>query len=237
MHDIPYARLLYLVMPLSFVLYFYGKWTENKKILIYAVARMVMQLVVVGHILAAIFSQHYWLSGVLILIVMLVISVFIILRNTAYKSFRHYFIIFCATALTTLVNLWLVVALVLDIDKTYEPRILIPLAGMIFYTIMNTLSLAIERFETEYQKQNNFANSRQTAFTAAMIPQVNALLAVGLVALPGMMTGQILSGVEPLVAVRYQIVIMVLSVSGGGGSLVFYFLMYEKFQLHKALKM
>lgn len=43
---------------------------------------------------------------------------------------------------------------------------------------------------------------------AALIPQVNTLFAVGLVALPGMMTGQILAGVEPLIAVRYQIVVM-----------------------------
>ena len=55
-----------------------------------------------------------------------------------------------------------------------------------------------------------------------MIPQVNGLLAVGLVALPGMMTGQILSGVSPLIAVRYQIMIMtmILGVSGVGAAMM-----------------
>ena len=49
-----------------------------------------------------------------------------------------------------------------------------------------------------------------------MIPQINALLAVGLVSLPGMMTGQILSGVDPMVAVRYQIMVMCMVFGAGG---------------------
>ena len=49
-----------------------------------------------------------------------------------------------------------------------------------------------------------------------MIPQINALLAVGIVSLPGMMTGQILSGIEPLVAVRYQIMVMCMVFGSGG---------------------
>ena len=59
-----------------------------------------------------------------------------------------------------------------------------------------------------------------------MIPQINGLLAVGLVALPGMMTGQILSGVSPLIAVRYQIMIMtmVLGAAGVGAALMLYIL-------------
>ena len=52
--------------------------------------------------------------------------------------------------------------------------------------------------------------------TAALIPQINTLLAVGLVALPGMMTGQVLSGVDPLVAARYQIMVMCMIFSTAG---------------------
>ena len=59
-----------------------------------------------------------------------------------------------------------------------------------------------------------------------MIPQINSLLAVGLVALPGMMTGQILSGVSPLIAVRYQIMIMamVLGTAGIGAAMMLWLL-------------
>ena len=51
---------------------------------------------------------------------------------------------------------------------------------------------------------------------AALIPITNSLLAAGLVALPGMMTGQILSGVAPLVAVRYQILVMCMIFGAAG---------------------
>jgi putative ABC transport system permease protein len=58
--------------------------------------------------------------------------------------------------------------------------------------------------------------ARRAALDAALIPQINGLLAVGLVSLPGMMTGQILSGVEPMVAVRYQIMVMCMVFGSGG---------------------
>lgn len=231
MYDIPLSKLLYLIAPLLFVAYFYGKWAHNKKDLLYAAVRMVAQLIAVGYALTALFSQRHWWLGVLVLGFMLVVSSFITLRNTQNKTRAHYLLILSTTAIVAVLNLALVVGIILNIGTAYKPRILIPLAGLIFYTIMNTLSLAIERFETEYQKQPNFIQARKNALKAAMIPPINALLAVGLVSLPGMMTGQILSGVDPLIAVRYQIVIMVLSVSGGGGSVVVYFLLRDQLKL------
>ena len=84
--------------------------------------------------------------------------------------------------------------------------IVIPLAGMIYANAMNAVSLGAERYESELEHGEVTARSR--AFRSALIPQVNAFLAVGLVSLPGMMTGQILSGVDPLIAVRYQMMVM-----------------------------
>ncbi|MDX1733734.1 MAG: ABC transporter permease, partial [Halioglobus sp.] len=59
-------------------------------------------------------------------------------------------------------------------------------------------------------------SARLAAYQAAMIPVINALLAVGLVSLPGMMTGQILSGVSPLIAARYQIMVMCMIFASAG---------------------
>jgi len=98
----------------------------------------------------------------------------------------------------------------------------IPLAGMIFANSMNTISLAGERFHAERERGEDYLSARRTAMEAAMIPQVNALLAVGLVSLPGMMTGQILSGVEPLIAARYQIMVMCMIFSTAGIAAVIY---------------
>ena len=81
---------------------------------------------------------------------------------------------------------------------------------------MNTVSLAAERFAAEISRGADGLESRRLAYRASLIPLMNALLAVGLVSLPGMMTGQILSGVEPLIAVRYQIMVMCMLTGASG---------------------
>jgi putative ABC transport system permease protein len=105
---------------------------------------------------------------------------------------------------------------VLHLAPWFEPSVMIPIAGMIFSNSMNTVSLAAERYFSEYAHRADYCSCRNTAYQAAMIPVFNSLLAVGLVSLPGMMTGQILSGVEPLIAARYQIMVM-LMVFGSSG--------------------
>ena len=87
---------------------------------------------------------------------------------------------------------------------------------------MNTVSLAAERFESEFKRGESYIGARRTALDATLIPQINSLFAVGLVALPGMMTGQILSGVDPNVAVRYQIMVMWMVFGSGGIAAVIY---------------
>jgi putative ABC transport system permease protein len=85
--------------------------------------------------------------------------------------------------------------------------------------------LAGERFHAELERGDDYLSARRAAMEAAMIPQVNALLAVGLVSLPGMMTGQILSGVDPLTAARYQIMVMCMIFSTAGLSAVLYMIL------------
>jgi putative ABC transport system permease protein len=114
-------------------------------------------------------------------------------------------------------------ALVVGYAPWYDPRYLIPLAGMIIGNSMNGASLAAERLASEIAARREEievalclgANSRQaadgavrSAFRAALMPTMNTMAATGIVSLPGMMTGQILSGTEPVIAVRYQIAIM-----------------------------
>ena len=101
---------------------------------------------------------------------------------------------------------------------------------MYFANTMNSISLAAERYHSELNNDKTADKARLTAFHAAMIPQINGLLAVGVVALPGMMTGQILSGVSPLIAVRYQIMIMamILGTAGIGAAMMLWLLTRRK---------
>jgi len=81
---------------------------------------------------------------------------------------------------------------------------------------MNSISLAGERVTAELSRDVSYNEARSIALQASLIPITNSLLAVGLVSLPGMMTGQILSGVSPLIAARYQIMVMCMTFGSAG---------------------
>ena len=87
---------------------------------------------------------------------------------------------------------------------------------MIFANAMNSVSLAAERLEAETERNVPYDQARNIALRASLTPITNSLFAVGLVSLPGMMTGQILSGVSPLIAVRYQIMVMCMIFGSAG---------------------
>jgi putative ABC transport system permease protein len=81
---------------------------------------------------------------------------------------------------------------------------------------MNSVSLAAERLQSETERGVPYEKARSISLRTSLIPITNSLFAVGLVALPGMMTGQILSGISPLLAVRYQILVMCMIYSSAG---------------------
>lgn len=122
-------------------------------------------------------------------------------------------------------TLTLITVFVLNVDPWYAPRLVIPLAGMIFASAMNTVSIAAERFAAEQARGANPKDARNQAYQAGLIPLLNSLLAVGLVSLPGMMTGQILSGISPLLAVRYQIMVMCMLTGASGISAAIYLML------------
>ena len=106
---------------------------------------------------------------------------------------------------------------------------------MIYANAMNSVSLAGERLESELSRGELFEKSKNIALRASLIPITNALFAVGLVSLPGMMTGQILSGVSPFIAARYQIMVMCM-VFGSAGISSALFLIFSKQAFSKVKK-
>ncbi len=229
MQNIPFTNLLFTLFPIIILWYFYKKWTGDDKEIIYATLRMIVQLILIAYLLIYLFKETNYLLGLAIILFMLIIASFITIRNSLDKSFKEYIFIFSSISISGLFHLYLVIQFVLDLNNLYEPRFVIPIAGMIFINSMNALSLVIQRFQKEIITTKSFKQARKNSFKLSMIPQINALFAVGLVALPGMMTGQILSGVDPLIAIRYQIMIMALSLSSAGLSVVFYFLLKERY--------
>lgn len=210
------AALLAAFIPTLGVLWIMRAWSLKAGEALWANVRMLVQLLAVGYVLTFIFdAEQPWIVGVVIVFMMLV-AAWIALRPLETRRARSYLIALAAIGGVGLLVLLLVTQLVLDLPRWFEPRFLIPLGGMIFANAMNTVSLAAERLEAELGEGRNHLQSRSAAMDAALIPQVNSLLAVGLVSLPGMMTGQILSGVDPLLAVRYQVVVMCMIFGGSG---------------------
>ncbi|MCB0284321.1 MAG: ABC transporter permease [Calditrichaeota bacterium] len=220
-------RLVLILIPVILVILIFYKWSLGYKNALYAVTRMLGQLLIIGYLLTYIFDSQNVVLIFGVLLVMVFASSWIALGTV--KAIRRKLLL--QTIYAALIGggfiLILITQGVLDLHPWYQPQYLIPLAGMIFANAMNSISLAAERFASEISRNGDYIKSRQAAFNAALIPIINSLFAVGLVSLPGMMTGQILSGVSPLLAVRYQIMVMCM-IFGAGGMATFLFLHFAK---------
>lgn len=206
--EIPWSQLALMVLPVALVIGVLWRWQLNAGMTLYGMARMLVQLLLIGFFLATIFEARTGWIILAVLGVMLMAASWISLRTSSRGRGP-----LIGPALLSIVIggggvLALVTQGVLDLDPWFTPRYVVPLAGMIFASSMNAISLAVERLESELQRGETFTAARGTAYNAALIPITNSLFAVGLVSLPGMMTGQILSGISPFVAARYQIMVM-----------------------------
>lgn len=188
-----------------------------------ATGRTIVQLLVVGVILEAVFGIANPWAVLAVLAVMLTIAA-IVARNRIGKKYRLVLplvwgSIFVSTALTLLyTNL-----LIIQPAKWYAPQYLIPLAGIILGNAINGAAIAGERFVSTINSsqleiethlslgatpQQAVAQYRKDAIRAGLIPNLNQMMVVGIVTLPGIITGQLLSGVNPLDAASYQILVM-----------------------------
>ena len=216
------TSLLIGFLPVIVLIVIMKFWNLDALQAIYANIRMLVQLLLVGYILTFIFETDSPILVVLVIMFMISMSAFIALRPLQAKGIKPFLIVLMSLGVSGIGVLLLVTQIILDLPRWFEPQYVIPLAGMVFANSMNTISLVGERFNAELIRGVDYIEARNIAMGAAMIPQVNALLAVGLVALPGMMTGQILSGVDPLTAARYQIMVMCMIFSTAGLSAVIF---------------
>ncbi len=226
---IPLTNLAIAFIPVLLVLVILARWSLPQKRTLHALVRMLVQLLLVGYVLSYIFeSDSAWVIGFLLL-VMVLFSSWIALNNIEAPKKSLFKSAFVAIFLSSLLVLLIISQGVLTLDPWYQAQTLVPLAGMVFANGMNSVSLSGERFFAELNRGENYLNARNIAFKASMIPNVNALFAVGIVSLPGMMTGQILAGVSPFIAARYQIMVMcMVFASAGLASAIFLMLMKEK---------
>lgn len=177
---------------------------------------MVAQLLLVGYVLVSIFESNTPWVVLAVIAVMVIAASWIALRTISQLRRGLFRIVFASVLIGGGLTLALITQGVLTLDPWYEPSITVPLAGMIFAASMNSISIGAERVFAELKRGTKYDQARTIAMQAGLIPITNSLLAVGLVSLPGFMTGQILSGVSPLIAVRYQVMVMCMVFGAAG---------------------
>jgi len=226
------ANLALAFIPVVIVLIILQQWKGDSKEALFGISRMLVQLLVVGYFLTFLFNaENVWII-LTVLSVMLLVSSWISLRTLKIHRKALYPMSFISIFIGGGSVLFMITQGVLGLEPWYEPRYLVPLAGMIFSSSMNSISLAAERVEAEMSRGEPYEKARSIALRASLIPIVNALFGVGLVSLPGMMTGQILSGVSPLIAVRYQIMVMCMLFSASGiSAAIFLALIKERLKI------
>ncbi|MGF6534872.1 MULTISPECIES: ABC transporter permease [Paraburkholderia] len=212
--------------------------------LAWAAVRTVVQLLAIGYVLGWVFQFDRWFVVLPLMVAMTLIAGF----AGAQRGARTYTGQRVDSIVSIWVSSWLVAAVglfvVIRIRPWYEPQYAIPILGMILGNTLTGVSLGIERMTEELTARRDRvdmalalgatrweaaqAPARQ-AVRAGMIPTLNQMAVVGIVSLPGMMTGQVLAGQSPLQAVRYQIVIMFLiAASSALGTVLAVLLTYRR---------
>ncbi|WP_066376860.1 MULTISPECIES: ABC transporter permease [unclassified Anabaena] len=188
-----------------------------------ATGRTILQLAVLGYVLDFIFALDNPWAVLVFLAVMLTITAIVARNRISQKIPLVLPLVWGAMCLSTLLTLVYANFLIIQPERWYEPRYIIPLAGIILGNGMNAAAIAGERLvnsintfpieiethlslgATPQQATNQY---RKEAIRAALLPTINQMMLLGLVAIPGITTGQLLAGVKPLEAVSYEIVIV-----------------------------
>ncbi len=202
--------------------------------LLWGTVRTVAQLFLLGYVLRFIFAvEEPWLV-LLILFGMILFAAWTIHGRMEKRPVAFFWPTLVSMLLSYFVIVFFATALVVGVDPWYLPQYVIPLGGMVVGNSMNAIALALDRLFSSLDKGRQEVElhlslgatyreaSRRPlkeAIRAGMIPTLNNMMAVGVVFIPGMMTGQILAGVDPMVAIKYQIMIMIMilisTMSGG----------------------
>ncbi len=197
--------------------------SREKEILI-STLRMTLQLTLTGYILVYIFEIRHPICTLSVICVMECFSIFNVFHRVKHViPLKIKKVIAISMILGPLAALFYFIIVVIRLSPWYEPRYFIPIAGMIIGNAMTAVSLATNRLLDGVYSQKQLIEAAlmlgatpkaaiksvmNSTFDASILPTINSMVGMGIVSLPGMMTGQILSGTSPIIAIQYQIAIM-----------------------------
>jgi putative ABC transport system permease protein len=194
-----------------------------------ASVRMIVQLLLVGYVLEWVFTLRNPLWVLLVALAMTAMAGASAVDRTRRRFRRIYWNSFFSILTSSFLVTGLAVSGIIRVEPWYDPQYVIPLLGMVLGNALTGISLALDRFTEDLASRRDQIEAFlalgatrweaahkpiQEALWTGMIPTINSMLVMGLVSLPGMMTGQILAGASPIDAVRYQIAIIFMIASG-----------------------
>lgn len=212
-----------VLLLVPFIVFAYFKLDLNKKLLISSI-RMSVQLLLIGFFLEYLFKFNNWAVNILWFLIMLGVATFSVINNS--KLNRKFFVwpVMLAFVLSNLFVVLYFNLFIIRLDNVFDAKYIIAIGGMIlgnslrsnvvglgdFYqALKKDESLYLYRLSLGATKYEALLPFAKKSFHAALAPLIATMATMGIVSLPGMMTGQILGGSVPLVAIKYQIAIMV----------------------------
>lgn len=198
---------------------------NRKKEILISIVRMTVQLFIAGSVLVFVFDTKSFIFPIAMFLLMEFFAIFNVIKNVKTKIPQGLkkvigFSIFAGTTICLLFFLLVVV----QVKPFYSPQYLIPLGGMIIGNSMTGVNLALVTLLDNLKDRKEHVEAAlmlgasprdamdkpiQVSFDTAFLPSLNSMKNMGIISLPGMMTGQILSGTSPMIAIKYQIAIMI----------------------------
>ena len=198
--------------------------------------RTFVQLFIMGFVLKYIFEIDKAYLILLIFVGMIFFAAITIRGRIKEKEVSFFLPTFVSMLISFMLVTVVVTSVVIQVKPWYEPQYFIPLGGMIVGNSMNAIAISLDRMFSDVRTgrekielflslgatyQEATADILKNSIRAGMIPTINAMMAVGIVFLPGMMTGQIMAGTDPVLSIKYQIIVMLmLSGSTAIGSII-----------------
>lgn len=224
--DIGYLSLFlgYIILIIPFYILWYYK-TGLVKDSFYAFIRMTVQLLLVGFYLEFIFDLNSSLLNISWVFLMTILATYTVIKRSDLKIKEFFIPIFIAIVLSVLIIDAYFLGFIIRLNNIFDARYLIPITGMLLGNSIKTIIIALNNYYRQLKKekelfkwylangatkQEALAPFKKEALIIAFNPVIANVAIVGLISLPGMMTGQILGGSNPAVAVKYQIMLMIM---------------------------
>jgi len=214
---------------------FFLKLNMEKSILLGTI-RAYVQLFFLGYILRWVFTSDSWWVVIGIILLMISFASLTVQKRSKILPKTITWEPFVSMLISGITVIFAVTAVIIRVQPWYLPKYVIPIAGMVIGNSMNGIALSIEIMFSDMKKRRDEVNmmlamgaspwevslsSVRHAIYSGLTPTINSMMVVGVVFIPGMMTGQVLGGVDPAAASRYQIVVMLMiSASTAVGSIL-----------------